>query len=321
MSVQSAKPDDLIEAYVTDVMKQLPMRQRNDVGFELRALLMEELSGRAADGGRLLDGAMTLELLRAFGHPDDVAARYHPVGIPVIPANGTRMFAWLTFVGIALQWAVSLPTAIGSGEPNWVGRWWLTGGLGALWWPGLLVTLTMIAAFIRQRWPAKGEAWSPKLVDRGYVNRPLFLLGLVAALAGVGLWVALAWWATTTTADTPLARVFAFEADFLATRAPVVLLYWAINIVLIGVVISEGRWRRLTRRIDVGLKLACCIMLAWILFSGNVFVAETTNGPAVGILSLLIVVVLADLGWKLWRGRKQIYVPKDVAAQHGGRPC
>jgi hypothetical protein len=85
-----------------------------------------------------------------------------------------------------------------------------------------------------------------------------------------------------------------------------------------GVVISEGRWRRLTRRFDVGLKLACCIMLAWILFSGKVFVAETTNGPVVGILSLLIVVVLADLAWRLWRERRRIYVPKDVAARQGG---
>lgn len=318
MSVQSAKPDHLIETYVTDVMKRLPVKQRNDVGYELHALLMEELRGRAADAGRLPDEAMALELLRAFGHPHDVAARYHPAGVPVIPVNATRMFAWFTFVGIALQWAVSLPMAIGSGEANWIGRWWLTGGLGALWWPGLLVTLTMIAAFIRQRWPVKGEVWSPKFVDRDHVNRPLFLLGLVAALAGIGLWVALVWWATTTTADTPLASVFAFEADFLATRAPVVLLYWAIDIVLMGVVISEGRWRTLTRRFDVGMKLACCIMLAWISLSGKVFVAETTNGPVVGILSLLIVVVLADLGWKLWRERKQIYVPKDVAAQHGG---
>lgn len=317
MSVQSAKPDDLIEAYVADVMKWLPVKQRSDVGFELRALLMEEVHGRAADAGRLPDGAMTLELLRAFGHPDDVAARYHPAGIPVIPANATRMFAWLTFVGIVLQWAVSLPMAMGSGEPNWIGRWWLTGGLGALWWPGLLVTLTMISAFIRQRWPVKGEAWSPKRVDRDHVNRPLFLLGIVAALAGIGLWVALVWWATTTTADTPLARVFAFDADFLATRAPVVLLYWAIDIVLMGVVIGEGRWRTLTRRFDVGMKLACCAMLAWISLGGKVFVAETTNGPVVGILSLLIVVVLADLAWRLWRERRRIYVPKDVAARQG----
>lgn len=74
-------------------MKRLPVKPRNDVGYELHALLMEELRGRAADAGRLPDEAMALALSRAFGHPHDVAARYHPAGVPVIPVNATRMFA------------------------------------------------------------------------------------------------------------------------------------------------------------------------------------------------------------------------------------
>ena len=318
MSAQSPKPDDLIDAYVTDVMKRLPRTLRNDVGYELRALLAEELHGRGVDAGRLPDEAMTLDLLRGFGHPDDVAARYHAPRSPVIPPNATRWFAWATFIGVGLQWAVTLPVAIVSGDMSLIGRWWVTSGLGALWWPGFLVTVTMIAAFIRQRWPAAAETWTPTIVDRDNINRPLFLLGLAAALAGVGLWVALARWASTTTSVTPLAQVFEFAPGFLATRAPVVFLYWTVSLVLLVVLIIEGRWRAVTRRFDMGMNLAWCVMLAWIAFGGRVFVAEATNAAVVGILGLLIVVELGDVAWSLWRGRVRIRIPNDVAARQGG---
>ena len=52
MKPEPARPEALIEAYVVDVMRRLPRKQRNDVGFELRALLTESLRGRAADTGR-----------------------------------------------------------------------------------------------------------------------------------------------------------------------------------------------------------------------------------------------------------------------------
>jgi hypothetical protein len=129
------------------------------------------------------------------------------------------------------------------------------------------------------------------------------------------LWVALAWWAVTRTADTPLARVFEFDQDFLATRAPVVLLYWAAGLVLLAVVMIEGRWRRLTRQFDAGLKLACCAMLAWIILGGRVFVSEKTNASVEGIMLLLILVLIADLAWRFWRGRRLIRPPAEVAAR------
>ena len=68
--------NDLIESYVTDVAVRLPRKQRNDVAFELRALLKEELQAKAEATGRDADAAMATELLHAFGRPVDVAARF-----------------------------------------------------------------------------------------------------------------------------------------------------------------------------------------------------------------------------------------------------
>jgi hypothetical protein len=318
MKARPATADELIEAYVVDVIRRLPRRQRNDVGFELRALLNESLRDRAAEAGKLPDEAMALAIVREFGRPDEVAERYSPPGVPIIPPAHTAGFAWATAIGVAVQWATTLPLAFsgalapGVPESSRLAVWWLSFGLGALWWPGFLVTVTMIAGFIRQRWPAAPDAWTPRVVDRDHVNRPLYALGLAAALAGIGLWVALAWWATTTTAETPLAQVFQFDPDFLATRAPVVLLYWAVGIVLLVIVIAEGRWRMLTRRLDMALKLVCCAMLAWIILGGRIFIAESTNAPTEGVMWLLILGLLADVAWSLWRSRRRIRPPAEI---------
>lgn len=302
--MSAAKPDDLIEAYVGDVVKRLPGRQRRDVGFELRALLGEELRGRAGDAGRTSDEAMTLELLRGFGHPEEVALRYHPPGPPIIPPQHSRAFMWATVIGVALQWSVSLPLYAGSGVYNWVGAWWTSYGLGAFWWPGFLVSVMMIAALVRRRWPAVAGAWTPRSIDRDHVNRPLYMTGLGMALLGVALWVLLAWWSITNQDTSHVAKAFEFDAGFIATRAPVVLVYWAAAISLLVLVIVEGRWRPLTRRLDVGLKLVCAVMLAWIVLGGPVFVEPQADAPTRGMMALLALVLVLQAAWRLWRGRE-----------------
>ena len=70
--------NDVIESYVADVAAKLPRKQRNDVAFELRSLLAEELQGKAEAAGRAADATMATELVNAFGRPAEVAARYQP---------------------------------------------------------------------------------------------------------------------------------------------------------------------------------------------------------------------------------------------------
>ncbi|MEO8505435.1 MAG: hypothetical protein ABI609_16180 [Acidobacteriota bacterium] len=62
-------------------------KQRNDVAFELRALIDEGLEDKAKTTGRAADAAMATELVHAFGRPEDVAARYRPTLTIVDPAE------------------------------------------------------------------------------------------------------------------------------------------------------------------------------------------------------------------------------------------
>lgn len=308
----SESPAEFIEAYVVDVIRRLPHRQRDDVGYELRALLTDELEGRAHDAGRAADAGMVLDLLRRFGHPDDVASRYRPPGVAIIPPSETARFVWLAAPGVLLQWALTLPMALAAdGAPGLsrIGAWWITYGLGALWWPGFIVAIATAGAFIRQRWPAAdgAAAWSPRFVDRDRVNRPVFAVGIAAALCGVGVWVAVVW--LQASFDGPLASILAVTEDFLATRAPAVLLFWAASIVLLTVVLIEGRWRGLTSRLYAGINLVGGAMMLWFILGGPIFIAEVTDLVAKVALGAMVALILAAVFLKVWRGRTRIHAP------------
>src|SRR5690242_20440475 len=62
--------DDVIDSYVRDVARRLPPRQRDDVAFELRALLDEDLRARVAAEGRAPDADLALALVRSLGRPE-----------------------------------------------------------------------------------------------------------------------------------------------------------------------------------------------------------------------------------------------------------
>src|SRR6185312_303753 len=134
--------------------------------------------------------------LQAFGHPQDVAARYHSPGIILIEPAAAPAFLYIAGTGVALQWLVSLIhafTAPGDADGlSRFGAWWTSGGLGAFWWPGFLLSCFAIGAWVRKRWPDVGR-WKPTVVDRERVNRPLLALGLVCAVAGAALLIALPW--------------------------------------------------------------------------------------------------------------------------------
>ena len=161
--------NDVIESYVTEVAVQLPRKQRNDVAFELRALLNEELEARAGDSGRAPDAAMATELVQAFGRPTDVAARYRPTLTIIDPADG-RSFLQFTVIGLAILWCAGLlrlqrPIVSGWDLLGAIGEWWGSTVLPSLWWPGALVVGFGGASWARRRWP-ESAVWKPRAGDR-----------------------------------------------------------------------------------------------------------------------------------------------------------
>ncbi|MEO8315303.1 MAG: hypothetical protein ABI645_10960 [Pseudomonadota bacterium] len=66
---------DVVESYVRDVARYLPRNKRNDVAFELRSLLHEEMAVKAQASGRTPDKVMVMELLAGFGRLAEAAGQ------------------------------------------------------------------------------------------------------------------------------------------------------------------------------------------------------------------------------------------------------
>lgn len=297
-------PNDVIEAYVVDVMRRVPRKDRNGIGLELRGLLAEMLAGKAEADGKAADDAMVLAMLRGFGTPAEVAARYRPPGVVIIPADQTQSFAWTSLIGVALQWAMTLP-AVFEGQP--LSTWWLTWGLGSLWWPGFMVMTALVVAGLRHAGLVK-STWKPSVVDPDRVNRGALAFAMGWIVIGIAFMVSLPWIVDRLPGALP--RVLAFDADFLRQRAWPAVVLWLCSLATLAVVLHQGRWSPLMRRLEIAFNLGFIALLGWWLAAGDMFRAKATNDGARACLALVIVIILASLAYGLYRQRTRIRTTK-----------
>ena len=67
---------NLIDTYVSEVGRRLPKKTRADIEAEIRSILQDMLDERSQKTGKPVDDEMTLEVLKAYGAPEKVAATY-----------------------------------------------------------------------------------------------------------------------------------------------------------------------------------------------------------------------------------------------------
>jgi len=304
-------PNELIEAYVNEVAAQLPRKQRNDVAFELRALLGEELQGKAEAAGRSVDAAMATELLHAFGRPAEVAARYRPTLTIIDPADGPSFFR-AAVIGLAIIWSLGLlvglsqPVGAGSDLLTVLGHWWGSTVIPSLWWPGVLVVGFGAAAWARRRWPPTSE-WKPRTTDHLAGGRAAMVLGLVGILCGSFVlldprWLLDVLWGGR--AAPAAYEAFTYTDTFLRRQAPWLLGLILLNIPLFITVIVKGRRSAVLRRLEMALGLATCAAMVWTVMDGPVFVGSQSDRTVKFFLALIVAFSLTSIGIKLYRSVK-----------------
>jgi hypothetical protein len=52
------------------------------------------------------------------------------------------------------------------------------------------------------------------------------------------------------------------------------------HLLLCAVLVTQGRWHTLTRRIDIAMSVAVSAVLAWSISAGHVFQGEASDGIA-----------------------------------------
>jgi hypothetical protein len=92
---------ELIDRYLHAVRERLPRGQRDDIAAELRDILLSQVEGEEATRGRPLSDDEVAEILRRFGKPTTVAARYassgYLIGPALYPSFGAsmRLLGWV----------------------------------------------------------------------------------------------------------------------------------------------------------------------------------------------------------------------------------
>lgn len=298
--------NEVIESYVTDVALQLPRKQRNDVAFELRALISERLQDKAEETGRAVDAAMATEFLNAFGHPETVAARYRPSLNIIDPADGHK-FLRATFIGLAIIWGLGLlevlQTAPEVGFLNAIVKWWGGTVIGSLWWPGVLVAGFGISAWVGRRWPQNPQ-WKPKSNDRIHGGRLGMVMGLIGIVFGLYVlaeprWVLDVVWGSHAAPAAYLALTY--TDSFLQLQGPILFALIVFNIPFFIAVIVTGQHTPLLRRVETVSSLATCAVMVWVIMDGPIFMTATSDGVTKWIMLLIVVFTLIAMAVGMYR--------------------
>ena len=272
---------EVIETYIDDTVRLLPKRQRDDVASELRSLLNEELHARAQEGPP--DESLALSLVRDYGHPNEVAARYQPPWAIIDPADSTS-FMRAAIIGAA---ALVLFGAISERLPSLQGTADNLVAVTILGWLGLLVVAFGTKCWIRRRWPAR-VLWKP--LDRDRANRAGTAVVVPIATFCVILYAAPTWALDQISGGRFDTSWSAYTADFQRLRLPCFIGLLVGLLGLLSFVAIQGRWRRLTRRINIGLNMALACLTLSFAVDGNIFQSSRVDQIARNVLALVAVI-------------------------------
>lgn len=315
----------VIDSYINSIAARLPHRLRNDVGVELRTLLMEQLTTAAAAAGRAPDEKLAVELVRGFGLPEEVAARYSPRGFQIIEPEHAPAFVALSAVSVVVQWALTLPAVFASRTT--LGEWWRGWGFGALAWVGMLVIWFGLATWVRRRSPADPDSssrpwthfifWLPVATDwrpfdtEGFERR-VELRALPLGVVVTIFFIAPAWFLgllTPAGTDTSWAL---YDEGFRRSLLPVLLVLMVVRLALCAVAGFNAHLRARLEGIRVALWVCFVGLLTWTVFGWAIFASHIADALfKVWLLVYLLVNVIQIVVW-IRRALTRVRVPKTL---------
>ncbi|HEX2590185.1 MAG TPA: hypothetical protein VHL34_01745 [Rhizomicrobium sp.] len=276
--------NDVIESYVRDVASHLPRRERADVAAELRSLLTDELGSGSADDA--------LAIVRRFGRPADVAARYQ-TPTAVIDPSDTRTFVLAAVVG-ALFIPSTNPRMPFSIDQNTASTWFLA-------WLGVLVLLFAFKAWVTRRSPQRFQ-WKPSKVrdyDAAHWYEQLPLIAILVFYEVAYVFPGPVIHLLSGGRVDPSA--LAFTPDFASMwRMPWFALFMPVLIGLEIYATMVGRWTRATRIAEIMLFMLAGTQLGWHAAYGNIFInAQAEFGARMACQLLAAGLELTAL-WKIY---------------------
>jgi hypothetical protein len=284
---------EVIETYIDDTVRLLPRHQRYDVATELRTLLNEELHAKAQESGCPPDEDLALSLLRGYGRPNEAAARYKPAWTIVDRADSAS-FIRATIIGVGSLLLLSALTKLRPSPPG-TAEDFVT--IGIMAWLGFLVLAFGTKSWIRRRWPATA-LWKPR--DRDRANRIGTAVVVPIATFFVVLYGAPTWVLDQVSGGRFDTSWAAYTADFQRLRLPLFIGLMVGLLALLSFVAIQGRWRRLTRCINIGLNMALACLILSFAVDGNIFQSSQVDQIARNVLAVVAVFYVPSVGVQLY---------------------
>jgi hypothetical protein len=317
---------DLIERYLSAVRMLLPAGQRDDIAAELRDVLMNRREEKAAELGRLLTRPEDEALLKDFGNPLAVAARYgrqqHLIGPELYPVYLLVLKIVLAVIaGSALITGV-VNAVLAHGDPGpairaavgvaWTG---LFAAVGAVTVVFAILDRTDVRRKFLDNWNPRDL---PRLPPRHRRRRATWVDHVAGIVVNI---IFILWWTRAIQLwqpNIPLKAGQSLNIDL----APIWQgLYWPVLGVSAGVIAVHALKlfapapKRAAYALDILLQIAVLVVAGlalragtWVLVSGHglaaVQLADVTLGVNIGFqVTLVVIVVVAafTIAYDLWR--------------------
>jgi len=284
---------ELLDRYVQEVGRRLPKVQRADVQAELHSLLMDALQDRTEGREEGAGEEDQVAVLKEFGPPSEVAARYAPphrylIGpgvfniylIVAAATAGALTVAYLVLIALTAwrePWAAVGP-AVGELLSSYVSA--LLAGFGSVTLTfALLERVVPVSAWVE----ASDKAWNPRSLpqiqaaDRveraGLIVASVFLVIALIVFNLFPNWIGGSF--VRSASDGPLRWQAGplLAPVFFSAYLPWLNVLWIAQLALNVVLLRQGRWQLLTRVVDLVLS-----------FGGANLIGQMLTGPS--ILSL-----------------------------------
>ncbi|MDO8836014.1 MAG: hypothetical protein Q7V01_10465 [Vicinamibacterales bacterium] len=274
---------DIIDRYAHEVGQYLPHRLRGDVQAELTSLLTDSVEEKALAGGVTPNEELAAAVLREFGTPKDVAARYAPepqylIGPRLYPTYVVAVKVMLPVLAALVVALVMLGRFKEPGEPASVAVF--VRATGRFLWSALenLGIMTLVFALVERairQHESAGVPFDPASLPRADDPDKISYFGRIFALYVIAMLVVAFNFFPGSVA------VFVFHGhdgtlyplltpDF-SRYLPLLNVWWLAAFVLGLAVLRDGRWSRHTRWADFGLELTSTLILLLIVTGPPVF--------------------------------------------------
>jgi len=292
--------NELIERYLAKVGENLPRKSREDITLELRSLLYDDLEERA--GGQEPTKEMTADMLRDFGNPETIAARYQPTRYLIGPTLFPVYQVVITVVMVVIFVVSFIPIIITS----------VTRGIDDLgsWLPGIIfgflqtmlvnfAGLTIAFAVIERimgeplAQQQEEDDWDPyqlsSVENPNRIKPGKLIAGIVLSLCAIILFNFFPHWLGMVQAPENVRVIIPILTPEFLAYVPWLTAYWIMEILLKVWLLRQGEWRPTTRWLEFGLGLFSLVINYQILTGGPITTLSWLNplirlGLGIGII-------------------------------------